>query len=124
MHLRAVAFAGREACSVRSGLARENTDARLLSGFSKRIARLEHFFLAAKAARGLGTEVITQREKNLRSKRLQKRPPALTWQSGTQRTDALCRHNWNALSLARESKKLLVTGWVVLADSCESLVFI
>src|SRR5258707_48529 len=62
------------------GLARQETDVRIVAGFGKVIANLELVFLATKLAGNLRGKVIRKGQKNLRAKGLQKRAPGLTGQ--------------------------------------------
>jgi len=122
--VRAVALRSNDIRFVGERLAGEPTDLGVVPAFRQAIADFEPVFASAEVARCLRGEIIGQRQENLGAEGLEERAPAFAGQRGSQRADALCGDDRDALWLAREAEEFLVAGRIAFANGCEVLIFV
>src|SRR5207253_9731941 len=97
---------------------------RVVAAFREVVAGPEPLLAPAEPARGLGREIVREREEHFGSKGLHESSPGLPRQRGLERTEALRGDDRYAFGLAGQAEELLVAGGLALSDRGEVLVFI
>src|SRR5438270_3914854 len=103
---KAVGLRSREIRAVGNGLAGQQADMRVVAAFREVVAGLEPLLAPAEPARGLGREIVREREEHFGSKGLHQSSPGLPRQRGLERTEALRGDDGYAFGLPGQAEEL------------------